>query len=69
LKSERISRRNYRTREEARADIVEYITMFYNSRRLHSHPDYQCPDEFAEKWPTGQCDLTRRPISLDHASL
>jgi len=22
------------------------ISMFYNSRRLHSHLDYQSPDEF-----------------------
>ncbi len=46
LKSERIHWRSYQTREEARADIAEYITMFYNSRRLHSYLDYQSPDEF-----------------------
>jgi transposase InsO family protein len=31
---------------EARADIVEYITMFYNSHRLHSYLGYQSPDQF-----------------------
>ena len=46
LKSERVHWRNYQTREEARADIAEYITMFYNSRRLHSYLDYQSPDAF-----------------------
>ena len=46
LKSERIHWRSYQTREEARADIVEYITMFYNSHRLHSYLGYQSPDEF-----------------------
>ena len=46
LKSERVHWRSYQTREEARADIVEYITMFYNSRRLHSYLGYQSPDEF-----------------------
>jgi len=45
LKSERVHRHSYQTREEARADIVEYITMFYNSRRLHSYLGYQSPDE------------------------
>jgi len=46
LKSERVHWRSYQTREQARADIVEYITMFYNSRRLHSYLGYQSPDEF-----------------------
>ena len=46
LKSERVHWRNYQSREEARADIVEYITMFYNSKRLHSYLDYQSPDDF-----------------------
>ena len=46
LKSERVHWRSYQSREEARADIVEYITMFYNSQRLHSYLDYQSPDQF-----------------------
>ena len=46
LKCERVHWRSYQTREEARADIVEYITMFYNSRRLHSYLGYQSPDDF-----------------------
>ena len=46
LKSERIHWRHYQSREVARADIVEYITMFYNPRRLHSYLGYQSPDEF-----------------------
>ena len=46
LKCERVLWRSYQTREEARADIVEYITMFYNSHRLHSYLGYQSPDEF-----------------------
>jgi putative transposase len=46
LKSERVYWRSYQTREEARADIVEYITMFYNSHRLHSYLGYQSPDQF-----------------------
>ncbi len=46
LKSERVHWRSYQTREDARSDIVDYITMFYNSRRLHSYLGYQSPDEF-----------------------
>lgn len=40
LKSERLLWRSYQSREEARAGIVEYITIFYNSRRLHSYLGY-----------------------------
>ena len=46
LKSERVHWRSYQTREEARADVVEYIAMFYNSQRLHSYLGYQSPDTF-----------------------
>ena len=46
LKSERVHWCSYQTREEARRDIVEYITMFYNGRRLHSSLDYRSPDDF-----------------------
>lgn len=46
LKSERVHWRNYQTRNEARADIVDYITMHYNSHRLHSYLGYMSPDTF-----------------------
>jgi transposase InsO family protein len=51
LKSERIHWRSYQSREEARADIVDYITMFYNSRPLHSYLGYQSPDAFERNSP------------------
>ena len=46
LKRELIHFRNYRTRDEARADIFEYIEVFYNRQRLHSALQYQSPVEF-----------------------
>lgn len=46
LKSERVHWRSYQTRDEARANIIDYITMFYNCRRLHSYLGYMSPDEF-----------------------
>jgi transposase InsO family protein len=46
LKSEWVHWRSNQTREEAKADIVMYIRIFYNSRRLHSYLGYQSPDEF-----------------------
>ena len=35
LKRERIRRRTYRTRGEARQDVFDYIEMFYNPTRKH----------------------------------
>ena len=46
LKQERVQWRNYQTRWEAQQDILNYITMFYNSNRLHSYLDYQSPNQF-----------------------
>jgi len=33
LKTERTARKVYRTRDEARADVFDYIERFYNPRR------------------------------------
>ena len=49
LKQERVHWYDYRTRDEARQDIVQYISMFYNSYRLHSTLDYVCPNDFEKQ--------------------
>jgi putative transposase len=46
LKSELVHRCDYRTRDEARVSIFEYIETFYNPRRLHSSLGYMAPDAF-----------------------
>ena len=46
LKQERVQWKNYQTRYEAQQDILEYISMFYNSWRLHSYLDYMSPNDF-----------------------
>ena len=46
LKSERTAHRAYTTRQEARADVIEYIEMFYNSTRLHSYLGYRSPNDY-----------------------
>jgi transposase InsO family protein len=46
LKTERVFFSSYKTREDARRDITDYIEMFYNSKRLHSHLGYLSPREF-----------------------
>jgi putative transposase len=46
LKRERIDLRHYVTRQEARVDVVDYIEMFYNSKRLHSYLGYVSPRDY-----------------------
>lgn len=46
LKKERIKKRVYKTRDLARADIFDYIEMFYNPIRRHTHLDGISPDAF-----------------------
>ena len=36
LKRERIRRRTYKTRADARQDVFDYIEMFYNLKRKHT---------------------------------
>ena len=43
LKRERINKKIYGTREEARSDIFDYIEMFYNSKRRHGSSDQMSP--------------------------
>jgi len=46
LKQERVHWNNYATRYKAQQDILHYITMWYNSNRLHSYLGYRCPNTF-----------------------
>jgi putative transposase len=49
LKRERVYRRHYRTREQARADIFDYIERFYNRQRRHSYLGDLSPAEFEKR--------------------
>ena len=48
LKKERVHHRRWRTRDEARSDLFEYIEGFYNRRRRHSALGYRSPVEYEE---------------------
>lgn len=50
LKKDRVYHKNYKTRKEAKLDIVDYLEMFYNSRRLHSTLGYVSPRQFERAW-------------------
>ena len=46
LKKERIKKRIYKTRDLAKADIFDYIEVFYNRNRRHSHLGGVSPEAF-----------------------
>lgn len=46
LKTERTARKVYRSREQARSDVFDYIERFYNPARRHSTLGYVSPVEF-----------------------
>jgi putative transposase len=49
LKTERTARRVYRTRDQARADVFDYIERFYNAARRHSTLGYLRPIDFEKQ--------------------
>ncbi|MBB4264024.1 hypothetical protein GGD64_008096 [Bradyrhizobium sp. CIR3A] len=49
LKTERTANKIYRTRDEARADVFDYIERFYNTIRRHSTIGYLSPVEFERR--------------------
>lgn len=50
LKRERIRRRIYADREEARRDVFDYIEMFYNPKRRHSYAGGVSPVQFEQQY-------------------
>ena len=46
LKRERIRRRTYPTRDDARQDVFEYIELFCNPKRKHTNNGMLSPDDF-----------------------
>ncbi|GHH16847.1 hypothetical protein GCM10008023_21340 [Sphingomonas glacialis] len=49
LKTERIARKTYRTRNQARQDVFDYIERFYNPTRRHSTLGYLSPMDFEKQ--------------------
>ena len=51
LKTELTHHRRFRSREQAKQDVFEYIEAFYNRQRKHSSPGYKTPYEFEQDFP------------------
>src|SRR5689334_22786249 len=50
LKNERVHGQRYRTREEAIADLLGHIEVFYNRRRRHSSLGSRSPARYMQNW-------------------
>jgi len=50
LKCDRVHRKDYQTRQEAKTDIFGYIEGFYNRTRRHSSLGYLSPDNFESQF-------------------
>jgi transposase InsO family protein len=52
LKNELVHHEKYKTREQAQLSIFDYIELFYNKRRMHSHLNFVSPEEFEKSMET-----------------
>lgn len=50
LKQELVFHQRYRTRQQARQSLFDYIERFYNCRRLHSRLGYMSPKQYEEAY-------------------
>ena len=50
LKTELVDHEDYRTKEEAKKSLFEYIEIFYNRRRRHSYLGYISPAEYEARY-------------------
>ena len=49
LKTELVDHEDYRTRDEAKQSLFEYIEIFYNRQRRHSYLGYISPVEYERR--------------------
>lgn len=49
LKTERLARKVYRRRNDAKADVFDYFERFYNPKRRHSTLGYLSLNDFETK--------------------
>jgi putative transposase len=54
LKNERVHGSRYRTRADAKADVFQYIEIFYNRVRHHSTLGQTSPEQFLNAWLSNQ---------------
>jgi transposase InsO family protein len=63
LKTERTAHKIYHTRNEAKADVFDYIERFYNLVRRHSTIGYLSPVETGQRFAEVEAErLTRESV-------
>jgi transposase InsO family protein len=50
LKNELVHHRDFRSRDEARSAIFDYIELFYNRKRTHQSLGYRTPEQIDTQW-------------------
>ncbi len=61
LKSERTDGKLYKTRAEAKADVIDFIEMFYNNQRLHSTLNYISPADYERNFEINHESRVKSP--------
>ncbi|CAG9207821.1 hypothetical protein BVI2075_420033 [Burkholderia vietnamiensis] len=54
MKNERVHATRYRTHQDAKADLFEYIEVFYNRTRRHSSLGFVSPERYLQDWINAQ---------------
>jgi transposase InsO family protein len=62
LKTEHVYFELYKTRQEAKESIFEYVEVFYNRKRKHSTLNYFSPMAFEARWEQ-QAKLSLRNVN------
>jgi len=57
LKVERVYHRRYQTREEARADLFQYLEVWQGRKRRHSSLEYLSPTDYEEQYVSQQLPM------------
>jgi Integrase core domain len=66
LEKDLLRRRSFRTRQEARTEVFDYIEVFYNRERLHSTLGYRSPEEYEQDYyERGDCERKEESIFIE----
>ena len=50
LKNELVHQCDFKSREEAKLAIQDFIEVFYNRKRIHETLGYKSPEQFEKEW-------------------